>query len=82
MRWTPYTINVILHHHTRYSPFPENHTKLYEDTVKEFTEIGLFVRAQDGTIATTDMAAALIDLWRCTPLPRQKWVDPRFDGGE
>ena len=77
--WSPYQIDVILHHHVTSEPHPVNHTHLYDETVKSFIEMGLFERDEKGTLRTTPMAHALIDMWRETPLPVNRWIDPRFE---
>jgi hypothetical protein len=77
--WTPYQIRIILHHHTTRSEFPENHTKLFAETIARFVDEGLLQRDDEGLVVTTAKASALIDLWRSTPVPVMKWVDPRFE---
>ena len=77
--WTPYEIDVILHHHVTSDPHPVNHTLHYAGTIKKFLDIGLFERDENGVVRTTEMAHALIDMWLATPLPISKWVDPRFE---
>jgi hypothetical protein len=76
--WSPYEIRIILHHYTTASEFPESHTQLFTETIQRFIGMGLLLRNDDGFLETTDMAAALVGFWSNTPLPVQKWCDPRL----
>lgn len=77
--WTPYEIRVLLWHHIRQDRFEGHAAPIYSPTVDGFMRIGLLEASDEGYFKTTDKAAALIDLWRQTPIPVMKWVDPRLE---
>lgn len=49
------------------------------EVISSFIEMGLLHRNPEGFLTTTERAHALIDMWRSTPLPEMRWVDPRLD---
>ena len=81
--WSTYEIRVILHHCASGAPFPENHTNHYRDTIHKLCNWGILSKVdKTGGYPPTDKAHALVDMWCNTPMPRQKWVDPRFEHEE
>ena len=77
--WSPYQITVLLHHHTSAAEFPRSNAPVYGEVISGFIEMGLLHRNPEGFLTTTERAHALIDMWRSTPLPEMRWVDPRLD---
>jgi hypothetical protein len=83
MAWTPYQIEIILHHHCSLAPFTRWNAPSYNENVAHLIEMGvLVVRANSGELsyATTSLGDALVQLWRDTPLPVAIFVDPRLRG--
>lgn len=81
MNWTPYVINVVLHHHARVGPFEYKHAPIYPNTIEMLLKNGLLV--EDGeNYTTTDLGKALVKAWCDTPIPVVKYVDPRFPTSE
>lgn len=81
--WSPYEIEVILHH--RYSPEPFRHhdTSHYANTISRFKAMGIV--GNDPLVyppQLTDLGLALVDMWCSQPIPQAKtctrYVDPRF----
>lgn len=73
--WTPYDIEVVLHHYVSPAPFEREDAPAYEDVVRRLTDLGII--AHNGTrYKTTPLGEGLIKLWLCTPLP--VYVDPRL----
>ena len=81
--WTPYMIEILLHHHCSTAKFPREDAPAYRTTVEFLVDKGVLFRAGDGTIRATDCGAALVRMWCDTPLPVpfQQWRDPRFTVG-
>lgn len=80
--WSPYQITVLLHHHTSAAEFPRRDAPAYNEVITGFMEMGLLHRNSEGFLTTTERAHALIDMWRSTPLPEMRWIDPRFEHRE
>ena len=81
--WTPFVINVVLHHYASPTPFDRAHLPHYKEVVKDLTERGILLPNEFGYCDVTERGRALVSLWCETPIPMQKWVDPRFEeGGE
>jgi hypothetical protein len=79
MMWTIFEMEIILHHACSSAPFPRYTAPIYQETVERLRSLGIM---DDGGAKTvTDLGHALIDLWRNTPLPVQRFVDPRLEKG-
>lgn len=76
--WTPYQIEIILHHHTGRGRFPRHDAPAYNSTLSDLIHDGVLIDEEPGLVTTTPMGRALVEMWMKTPLPEQKWVDPRF----
>jgi hypothetical protein len=74
---SPYEIEIILHHHCSGVPFPRANAPAYYPAIDRLISIGVLA-ADDKSITSTPLGAALVDMWCATPLPVQKFVDPRF----
>lgn len=77
--WTPYIIDVILHHHTSHAMYPNHSAPLYQPTIVDLIDNGILVNSGEH-LTTSDLGKALVELWCSTPLPVVKFVDPRFYG--
>ena len=77
MRFTPYTINVVLHHHCSRADFPLSSTPLYRQIIRELSEHELLYLASDNQYCTTERGKAFVEMLLHTPLPVKQWVDPR-----
>lgn len=81
MRWTPYMIKLVLHHHTSPAPFDYKHAPIYPETIGMLCAAGILVE-EDGTFTTTDLGKAMVEMWCNTPIPIVqhvvKYVDPRL----
>lgn len=79
--WTPYQIEIILHHNCSNAPFPRASAPAYQNTVSDLIHDGILtdIEGGEGFIKTTELGAALVEMWRNTPLPVHRFVDPRFE---
>lgn len=78
--WTPYQIEIVLHHYCSKAPFPRRDAPAYGSTVADLVHDGILIDSKDGTaIAATEMGNALVEMWCNTPLPVQRFIDPRFE---
>lgn len=75
--WTPYQIEIILHHHASFGEFPRRNAPAYGETLDVLVEVGVLHRNADGFLTTTECGAALVEMWKSTPMPQQAWIDPR-----
>lgn len=80
MLWTPYEIEIIIHHHISYGEFPRHDAPLYPDIVSRLAEMGILEPTKEAYV-TTEMGKALVEMWCSTPEPKkiEKYVDPRFE---
>jgi len=81
MLWTPYEIELILHHRASLAPFPRKDAPAYADTVSRLVEMGILTTGVDiksGIFHVTPKGEALVEMWLNTPEPIQKFIDPRF----
>lgn len=79
MTWTPYEIEIVLHHRSSGAPFPRAEAPLYWPTVKKLMDFGILTRRDcQSALHSTPLGDALVALWCSTPLPVQRFVDPRF----
>lgn len=74
--WTPYQIEIILHHHTSTGRFPRSDAPIYSGEISHLCDLGVLFY-EDGIARTTTMGKALVEMWTSTPLPKQAWIDPR-----
>jgi hypothetical protein len=81
MIWTPYVIGIVLHHHTRPTPFEYQHATAYPEVIARLCQEGILV-SNGETFTTTDLGRELVHMWCCTPAPIVKYVDPRFETSE
>lgn len=79
MMWTPYQIEIILHHACSSAPFTRHTAPLYAETIEHLRELGVI--DGNGPWTVTSLGHALIEMWCNTPLPIQRFVDPRFEKG-
>lgn len=78
---TPFQIEIILHHHCSAADFPRYGAPLYGPTVSDLIHDEILTDHPDGRIRTTHLGKALVEMWCSTPLPVQRFVDPRFEKG-
>lgn len=74
--WTPYQIEIILHHHSSLDRFARAEYPIYGHTLNHLHDIGVLCY-EDGVSRTSPRGKALVELWKSTPLPEQAWIDPR-----
>jgi hypothetical protein len=79
MMWTPFQLEIIIHHHCSGAPFERSEAPAYRETVEGLEALGLLEKDVRGMPTTTEKGRALVKVWCNTPVPIQKWVDPRFD---
>jgi len=75
--WTPYQIEILLHHYCSGARFPREDAPAYPGELKGLMDIGL-LEYVNGIPRATPRGQALIGMWCATPLPEQCFVDPRF----
>lgn len=76
MMWTPYQIEIVLHHHCSSASFPRSDAPAYEGTVNALLQKGVLTQ-EGGRLETTECGKKLVDLWCKTPVPISVWIDPR-----
>lgn len=78
-KWTPYQIEIVLHHHCSHAPFPRRDAPIYNGTVSDLIQAGVLIDNHDSSVVTTtELGKALVDMWCQQPLPVASYVDPRF----
>lgn len=77
MSWTPYQIEIMLHHHCSAARFSRDNAPAYAETVRGLIDMGLLVDS-DGSIRSTLLGKAMVKLWCSTPIPEMRFVDPRY----
>lgn len=77
--WTPFVINVVLHHYARPEKFERHHLPLYQETTDSLVRQGIMTPNEFGYFDLTPKGQHLVEAWCSTPAPVMKWVDPRFD---
>ena len=77
MMWTPYQIEIMLHHHCSGAPFERSDAPAYPGAVKGLKDLGL-LDDFEGHPRSTLLGQALIEMWCATPIPHMRFVDPRF----
>lgn len=85
MKVTPLAIEMLIHFVCTVAPWPRQNAPACQEMREWFVEMGLLeVVADDRWNAkATPRAHAWLDLICETPLPEQRWVDPRIEkGGE
>lgn len=78
--WTPYQIEIILHHSGSRKVFPGSDVPEYRITALDLVKRDL-LRLDEGYFTTTPFGDVLVQMWLNTPLPRRVFIDPR-DGKE
>lgn len=82
-QWTPYEIEIVMHHAHSLAPFDREHAPLYAPTIQNLIERGYFVRLKEvekpeySPIRPTEKCKVFVELLLHTPEPRQVWLDPR-----
>ena len=81
MRLTPNDIEVLIHCHCHPEPHPRLNAPAVSDAIQRFLRQGLIETVEDSnnTWATTERGRVLIDMLCETPLPEQRWFDPRTE---
>ncbi len=77
---TPYQIKLILHWHCVVDRFPQANSPIYGETMAAMIADGLLKKREDsdGLYTTTERGAKFVEMLCETPLPVERWLDPRF----
>lgn len=75
--WSPYQIEIILHHYCSPSIYPATNQESYDRELAWMSEHDILRRDGQGILRPTAIGEALVELWLQTPLPRQIIIDPR-----
>jgi hypothetical protein len=77
---TPYQIKLILHWHCVADRFPHDSAPIYGETMAWMISDGLIKRNDEdaGLYTTTERGAKFVEMLCETPLPENRWLDPRF----
>lgn len=75
--WSPYDIEVMLHHHCSRAPFSRSGAPAYGDAIRKLKGLGLLEEGASSP-QTTAAGAALVEMWCKTPIPVIRYVDPRL----
>ena len=73
--WCCGEIEILIHHHVCCAPY-EPQSPFYKKTMDRFTELGLLA-VENGQWTSTPKGQAFISMLLRTPIPEQKFVDPR-----
>ena len=74
----PGAIQILLHHHAVWGPYPTP-SPFYDETIERFLKLGILVPSDDESkYGTTDKGKHLVEMLCSTPIPEQRFVDPRF----
>jgi hypothetical protein len=78
--WTPFQMQIVIWHAVSYAPFPGHDAPQYGEEIAWLVRIGVLeIGGNDRSFKTTPLGAALVDMWRATPLPVAVFRDPRFE---
>ena len=75
--WSPYEIEVMLHHYASSSPFPRAGARVYPECTEKLIAKGL-LESCDGGLQATELGQAFIRMLCETPVPVAEYRDPRF----
>lgn len=67
-RWSPYNLEVLLHHYASRAPFPRCHAPAYEGCIRELRYNGLM---EMGSFAITLRGAIFVGMLLQTPVPKE-----------
>lgn len=76
--WTPYQIEIVLHHHCSGARFPRESAPAYQETVASLVDAGI-LQVDEDIFRTTPLGNALVAMWCSQPLPIAVYVDPRLE---
>lgn len=77
--WSPFDIRLMLHFYaTPSGQFEQAHAPIYAERVQSLVDAGL-IQADGETYSATEKGRFLVLLWRETPVPAVRYVDPRHD---
>jgi len=74
---TPNEIEILIHCHCIASPHPRLGAEAVDEAIAMFLGAGILISVGASYYKTTSRGAALVNLLCQTPLPEQRWVDPR-----
>lgn len=77
--WTPYEIDIVLHHHTTHAEYQHRDAPMYSKTIDRLVGLDVLHRDENGLLTTSSRGKALVEMWCEQPLPVEKFVDPRFE---
>lgn len=77
---TPYEIKLILHWHSVVDRFAYDHAPIYGPTMARMISDGLIKKRDDDDrlYVTTERGEKFVEMLCETPLPENRWLDPRF----
>lgn len=77
--WTFYDLEIFIHHACSPSRFPRDTAMAYEDAANRLIKDGLLKHDEEGILRSTEKGDAWGAMLKSTPLPVQRFIDPRFD---
>lgn len=77
--WSPYEIEIMIHHYGSRAPFPRSEAPAYSGTVTRLVQAGLLESVNESPYRATELGRGLVELWMATPVPVVKFIDPRFE---
>lgn len=80
--WTFYDIEIFIHHACSPTPFDRAGAPAYPDALERLIRKGLLTHDEEGVVRSTPMGDAWGTMLKSTPLPVQRFIDPRFDALE
>jgi hypothetical protein len=74
--WTPYEIEIILHHYCSFAKFERDDAPAYAPCRDQLIQFGV-LEWRDGIPKTTKQGDVLVEMLLQTPMPQNVWLDPR-----
>lgn len=79
MKWTFYDLEIFMHHRCSPAEFDRAFAPAYQPALMNLIQCGLLAPDEEGIIRSTPMGDAFGEMLKATPLPVQRFIDPRFD---
>ena len=77
-RLTPVAIEALMHYHYNPTPHPKAESTSVKNAVSHLIQNGIIGWDENSnTYSTTEKGVIFVEMICTTPLPEQKWADPR-----
>jgi len=82
MMWTFYDLEIFIHHACSPTPFDRDDAPAYMPALSRLMKYDLLAADEQGILRSTPRGDAWAAMLKSTPLPVQRFIDPRFDSLE